>query len=828
MAPSNKAVVVGRDNDGKCLVAFFDPVLAQWQVVGCFPSITGILWSCYSDGLNNLWVCGGTGALGKTSPILRHWNGIEWENYDSVISDAVVFYRIDGNSSNNIWVTGEATGGITDGAWNWNGVSWTSTKVNTISIGYANGMSVSAEGHCYQVDNKGFLGSGQQIFSNRTVPGFASVAAFGTFGVKAVRDDAVFATRNSGIRIAKYVSSWLTAESGQSSEIVGAYDEDHYTYVESISPGGTVYKKGNVAISAAGTVLSTIGPNHGGVCYLDDADDIWYCTIKWSGTWSSVPQLTHYEGGTTWSVPTDYNVNGLNAHAWYDIKGVDPDFSFSSLTPENDAVAVGQDNSGNCLVATFSPLIWTRRTEFPTIAGHLFSVCAPYKNKFWVCGGTGALGQTSPVLYYWDGSVFIDHSSALTDAVSLWSIRCQGPDNIWVVGKATGALDHGAWHWDGVYWTPTKVNTIVVGRGDLANSMFCSVSAEGNCYISSWMGGTEQKVFTNLAVPGFAEMFYCNTICGTNPIYATADDQIRVSLGNGGFASQKYNGISWTYEGNYSTSCLGVLDFFNWFWVPADGTGQLKTSSSAQTKIGNVQELSSTLAGRSFTARIDGRPDIWLANSKYDYGRWAGSGIAQLTYWKGCTDWSGPTEFGVAALDADRWHDLASSMLEPPVPPSPYVSPCFTGPLNTLEQAILDPFIHANTTLQATERLRRLLIQVAVSTPDPIAAMRSLYLRMYQSDLATMTRRLIAAPTNTELASFVCYKRTMLAMDRDIVQWPYLYEQSLDELHMFGLPDEYYMLLKRYLQTGQAHDRVPVAILMIFLAKVLENNELTS
>lgn len=677
-----KAVAVGQDKAGKCLVVFFDPDALQWRVVGCFPSVTGILTGCYSDGLDSLWVAGRNGITGTTYPILYHWNGSEWENHATAFTDAAYFYRIAGSGPNNIYVSGSSST-VTPGTgnvWHWDGASWSSKLLVYPEAGQRiPEMSVSPSGVCYICDT---LNDGNFRRIRRSDMGWAVWRDNGANDATAIcvvdDDNVAYSDFNGGIAVKFWNgTSWgdTGAGSGRCYGGLGAASATDFVYA---LVGDIRHYKDGVVTSLGPIFNVTPWSGLTGLGRLlyrrtGAAQDIWAARGRYGTYWTTIPVLSHWEGGTTWSAKTDYNVGNLNAEEYGDVTFVDDAFSFSSITPENDVVAVGRDNSGNCLVATFTPSTWTRRTELPTITGHLFSVCAPYDGVFWVAGGTGALGQTSPLLYYWNGSTFVDHSTALTDAVSLWSIECQGPDNVWVVGKATGALDHGAWHFDGSGWTSTKVNTIAVGRGDLANSIFCSVSAEGNCYISSWLGGTEQKIFNNLATPGFVEMFYCDTICGTNPIYATADDQIRVSLGNGGYVSRKYDGISWTYSGSLPggsyASCLGVLDFANWFWVEAsNGVGSAYRVGLAIEKIANTRELATNLAGRLFISRTDGRPDIWVSSGVHDYGRWVGSGIAQLTHWKGCTEWSGPSEYDVAALDAQLWHDLASSSALPPLP----------------------------------------------------------------------------------------------------------------------------------------------------------------
>lgn len=157
-------------------------------------------------------------------------------------------------------------------------------------------------------------------------------------------------------------------------------------------------------------------------------------------------------------------------------------------------------------------------------------------------------------------------------------------------------------------------------------------------------------------------------------------------------------------------------------------------------------------------------------------------------------------------------------------PPIEWTQLCFTGPLTALETSLLEPYTLAITTLQNTEKLRQILLDSAVSTPDPVGAIRNLYMRMYDSEVSTMMRRLMPTPTPVELSSFICYKRTLLSIYADLQQRPLLCGQSLQELQTLKCPDEYVKMFTSYLQLNQPNEVVPVAVLLVFLAKVLETN----
>lgn len=152
---------------------------------------------------------------------------------------------------------------------------------------------------------------------------------------------------------------------------------------------------------------------------------------------------------------------------------------------------------------------------------------------------------------------------------------------------------------------------------------------------------------------------------------------------------------------------------------------------------------------------------------------------------------------------------------------------CFTGPLNTFEESLLVPYAYGATTLYYTEQLRSLMLNIVMSRPDPIKAMRHIFLRAHEMELAPILRSIVPTPSIRELDSRLCYKRTAIQIDGDLRRKPGLLLASLTELRSVGLPQQHSALLRTYLQTDQPGDVVPLACIIICMAKALEENELT-
>ena len=152
---------------------------------------------------------------------------------------------------------------------------------------------------------------------------------------------------------------------------------------------------------------------------------------------------------------------------------------------------------------------------------------------------------------------------------------------------------------------------------------------------------------------------------------------------------------------------------------------------------------------------------------------------------------------------------------------------CFTGPVNAFEASLLVPYDLAGTTLYHTEILRsQLLMSVSVRV-DPIKAIRQIYLRAFRSELGSMLRNLLVAPSKREAAVKLCYKKTIIQIDTALRRKPGLLKATLTELKALGLPVPHSQMLWRYLSTDEPNDLVPLACVIVVLAKALEENALS-
>ncbi|MGD9209333.1 MAG: hypothetical protein PVI90_01085 [Desulfobacteraceae bacterium] len=152
---------------------------------------------------------------------------------------------------------------------------------------------------------------------------------------------------------------------------------------------------------------------------------------------------------------------------------------------------------------------------------------------------------------------------------------------------------------------------------------------------------------------------------------------------------------------------------------------------------------------------------------------------------------------------------------------------CFTGPINSFETSLLVPYDMAATKLYHTEILRNMLLSIANTQPDPIKAVRQIYLQAFRSELAPILRGIVPSPTTREKNVKLCYKRTIIQIDAILRSKPNLLRGALAELRSIGLPVPHNTMLYRYLSTDEPNDLVPLACVVIVLAKALEVNALS-
>jgi len=152
---------------------------------------------------------------------------------------------------------------------------------------------------------------------------------------------------------------------------------------------------------------------------------------------------------------------------------------------------------------------------------------------------------------------------------------------------------------------------------------------------------------------------------------------------------------------------------------------------------------------------------------------------------------------------------------------------CFSGPVNAFEELLLVPYDFGATTLYYTEQLRSLMLNITMDRPDPVTAVRQIFLRAHQMELAPVLRNIVPTPTLRERESTLCYKRTAIQIDAALRRKPGLLRACLSELKALKLPQQHYTLLHTYLDTDQPNDITPLACVILCLAKALEKNELS-
>jgi hypothetical protein len=143
---------------------------------------------------------------------------------------------------------------------------------------------------------------------------------------------------------------------------------------------------------------------------------------------------------------------------------------------------------------------------------------------------------------------------------------------------------------------------------------------------------------------------------------------------------------------------------------------------------------------------------------------------------------------------------------------------CFAGPLNETEEALLVPF----TSLDHTERLRKTLLLAATTKPDAITAARVVYMNGHSQELAPVLRDMVATPTTTEKAARLCNRATHLAVSNTLRRKINLLPGAIRELQGLGLPREHVAMLNAYAAEDQPNTEVPLACLIVLLAKALE------
>ena len=150
----------------------------------------------------------------------------------------------------------------------------------------------------------------------------------------------------------------------------------------------------------------------------------------------------------------------------------------------------------------------------------------------------------------------------------------------------------------------------------------------------------------------------------------------------------------------------------------------------------------------------------------------------------------------------------------------PFCDPtCFTGPLNPTEEALLLEF----SGLVNIEKLRRALVQyVVLPGGNEVEAARSIFLRAHTQEFAPTMFQIVPVPTAAEKAVRLCYKATDLAVSDNLRRKPNYIPGAITELAGLGLPYEHRKLFEAYAAEDQPSIEVPLACVIILLAKAFE------
>lgn len=305
-------IAVGRKPGGtsKCLAIEFDG--SSWADKD-FPDVTGYLNSVWAHSSECIWVCGHTGS----APVLYMFDGDDWVDYSSEISaiDATVsLTEIQGSDTDNIYACGN-NGKV----YQYNGSSW--SHVFTAPHSSVNYICVnSTNGKCYLHETNDWTASGY-VYSDVT----GSWAEL----IGNVRNTAYYRWRE--IENGNMMGVWRDTRG------VPLYRQKEFTvngtcvatWSPSVHPAiftGLTKNADDFWCFQSGTDLVGNCVNRTLINYtgastpwsqqvssiaVNDTNDVWVCGT-YDGAWSG-GILSHFNG-STWSNPSDFNSNNVNAY----------------------------------------------------------------------------------------------------------------------------------------------------------------------------------------------------------------------------------------------------------------------------------------------------------------------------------------------------------------------------------------------------------------------------------------------------------------------------------------------------------------------------------
>lgn len=143
---------------------------------------------------------------------------------------------------------------------------------------------------------------------------------------------------------------------------------------------------------------------------------------------------------------------------------------------------------------------------------------------------------------------------------------------------------------------------------------------------------------------------------------------------------------------------------------------------------------------------------------------------------------------------------------------------CFTGPLNATEEALITPF----TALPNCEKLRTYLFSYITTNHSIIEGARAIFLRGHSQELSPVLFNIVPVVTEKETASRLCHKATNISVANNLRRKTNVIPAAIRELVSLGLPSAHRTLFERYAQEDQPNTEVPLACVIVLLAKAFE------
>lgn len=475
-------------------------------------------------------------------------------------------------------------------------------------------------------------------------------------------------------------------------------------------------------------------------------------------------------------------------------------------------------------VTPFAPTTPTAcgRSGWVNTAGELYVVNAQIGD-----GKPAAVNKWDPVTATWS---FVPGGEALGSPIANWPSLVIAGGNVWI------AYDNKLWRYDGGgVWTNFhtaagsaigianhSITSLWVINDELYVSAYVSVGTAGIVYKQS--GGSWSLVgapFNQLAMRVWGSSptsIFTFGYWGTNTtIWSFSGSWAQLSivgpaqaLGTWLRCQQNFLGYDpeiWAFHPNITATGHASLDSgASWgsqvwsFGTPVNGLGLVPDVSIDGTK--TLISANGVLAYENETERNGFTVARTSLPPGYHYSVTSPS------------PWPYGSDVLMEATARDTADDLAQKTWSFRICDD---DTCFAGPLNVTESALLVPF----TSLDFCERLRQALLQASVTRPNATTAARVVFLNGHAQELAPVLRDLVPSPTAAEKASRLCYRATNLAISNFLRRKANLLPGAIRELSTLGLPKEHAALLTAYAQEDQPNTEVPLACLIVLLAKAL-------